>query len=84
MKYDFQCWAENDDGQLIRVGVIYSISGRYLPATFWHPEEFPDIEFLVYDMVSGQEISSLVSERDLDKIESMCWLDNDLKSMEHF
>lgn len=41
----------------------YTITGRYLHATYWHPEEFPDVEF---DNVVSGETQLLTFNENLD------------------
>jgi len=58
----------------IEVGVDYSTEGKYYPATFDDPAEYPEIvDIKVFDIDSGQEISSLLPESVLDTIDTECW-----------
>jgi hypothetical protein len=62
------------DEEEINVGVDYSMEGKYYPATFEDPAEYPEIvDIKVFDVETGQEISSLLPESVLDTIDSECW-----------
>lgn len=52
----------------------YTITGRYLHATYWHPEEFPDVEF---DKVTANETQLLTFNENID----MKYLNDTFKSV---
>ena len=70
-------WDENDENSYdtIRVGVNYSISGRYRPATWGYhggePEEHPELDDVsVVDVDTGEDVSDKVN---MDEIEQAIW-----------
>jgi hypothetical protein len=65
-----------DDDVDHEVGVDYSISGKYYPATLEDPEEHPEFELIgVYDLATGADISSQLSDSMLAMIERECMAD---------
>lgn len=79
----FEAWEngagdeDNPPDEIIDVGVDYTISGSYRPATWGDyggsPEEHPEIdEYKVYDLATGQEIEN-VGKRGQEDIEAAIW-----------
>jgi len=70
---------DNAPDYVIDVGVNYSISGRYAPASWGYhggsPEEHPEIdEYKVYNLATGQELQTLSRSAEED-IEAAIWKD---------
>lgn len=64
-------WEEEVD-----VGVNYTISGKHRPATRWEPEEHPDLDQVsVFDLATGQEITTQISPETMKYIDEKVWED---------
>jgi hypothetical protein len=60
----------------IEVGINYSIYGKEAPATFDSPAEYPEMENIeVFNVATGQDITSLISDSTMKAIEQRCWND---------
>jgi len=88
VRYDFETtipnWeepaSEDDDSweEEVDVGVTYSVSGKYYPATLTQPEEHPEMdEIRVYDLATGTDITSQISPEVMKRIEERAWEDAD-------
>lgn len=49
--------------QVFTFDLKYTISGKYLPATYWYPEEFPTVDF---DPVRTDDVQLLTFNENLD------------------
>lgn len=70
------------------LGINYSISGKYRPATWGYhggePEEHPELdEIEVFDAETGQPIQNLPKEID-DQIEQAIWKDAEKRKEDDF
>ncbi len=85
VSYDFNTWITNPEPakdapdaewdaweEEREVGVNYSVSGKYYPATYEQPEEHPELDFTVHDLKTGEEVQNL-DKATLDRIEQECW-----------
>jgi hypothetical protein len=52
-----------------KVEVEYSYSGRYIPQTYDHPAEYPEVELLsVKDLETDEELLDIISQDDLHRL----------------
>lgn len=56
------------------VGVWYTVYGRHRPATLEHPEENPELEVEITDILTDEVLYDIPQEC-LDKIYEECWRD---------
>ena len=60
---------EDEEPEEIEVGINYTVSGRYYPATREEPAEYPDIEIdNIVDLETGEDITDMVSDDTRDWI----------------
>ena len=65
-----------DEPEEVEAGVNYTISGKYYPATFDSPAEYPDLDITaVVILATGQDVTSQLSTRESDRIERECFAD---------
>lgn len=63
-----------DEPEEIEVGVDYSISGRFYPATQYEPAEYPELEITkIVDLDTGENITDAISGSEWEAIEEMIW-----------
>lgn len=84
-KFDFVTEIENpqfgltddeDEPEMLDVGVNYSISGKYYPATFDSPAEYPDLDLLnVVILATGEDIVSKLTDSQTEQIDQECFAD---------
>jgi hypothetical protein len=74
---EFESWGMLDkldeNGDFVEVDctvVIHSYSNG-AKATYWQPEEYPEIEFDVY--ANGECITDKVTPETLERIQEYCW-----------
>jgi hypothetical protein len=52
-----------------KVEVEYSYSGKYIPQTYDHPAEYPEVELLsVKDLESDEELLDILTQDDLHRL----------------
>jgi hypothetical protein len=52
-----------------KVEVEYSYSGKFIPQTYDHPAEYPEVELLsVKDLESDEELLDIISQDDLHRL----------------
>jgi hypothetical protein len=67
----------------ITVGVNYSISGSYRPATYDDPAEHPDLEYDVFNAETGEPLQNLGQETDAE-IRDAIWADAEQSADDDF
>ena len=53
----------------VNIEVEYSVSGKYVPQTYDHPAEYPEVELLsVKDLETDEELLNSLSQDDLQRL----------------
>lgn len=62
-----------DDYEEWDLGIRYSVSGKYYAATRDEPEEYPEVDFSVFDAATGNELDySKLTDELIQEIEEAC------------